>query len=725
MYKTQVTLIFLACVAIFNTNNIYAEAVNVNLNVNSTATIIEEAAPETIIVTANKIKDRNYSQNTKFTNNTMAIDSLGNTIKLSQYPAQINIIKHKDIANKQAQTLADVVKQDTSVNQNYAPLGYQENFSIRGSTLNLDSSYMLNGVPTSNRQIASLANKEAVLIAKGINASETSPISGGGSINYITKRAKDITQATIQAQGSGEFGASIDIGRTTNINNTKNDYMGYRINAEGVSLKPYVKTATGHKHLLSLALDGKYGDVKWQIDGDYSNHTQYSVPGYQLLGGNDIPQNVQPKTMLNNPEWRKPVDTTSYNLGGKVDVGINKNWGIKSSLQYSNINIDDYVAFPYSFKTNGDYKLADYQSLDLNYKNIYSDVAVNGKVYTGPIKHNITLGISAADFEKSGRDSITAGKETRNIYNPELIIKPYKATGEYLAPAYRQLKNTQTSIFARDVLSYDKAKLYLGGRFVHMNEQAKTSLNSPIIEATKSIFLPNVAAVYNINSNLGVYTQYAQNIEIGKNKDIVDYNASYLPARKVKQFELGLNYADKISKAGLALFNTSKPFEYIDNYAFFQEGTETRRGIEANVSTNYGALAIGGGATYFLKAKQDGTSVDSYNNVTSVNIPKFKSNIWAEYAIMPHTYINGAWNYEASKVAKKDASISIPAHNTFDLGLRYDYKLAAYKTKSSFKLNVENITNKNYWKDAGEAFGENYIHLGAPRTYKASLTMDF
>jgi outer membrane receptor for monomeric catechols len=209
----------------------------------------------------------------------------------------ITKVNNKKIANIQATTLADVAKLDSSLNQNYAPIGYQENFSLRGLPLNLDASYLLNGIPSSHRQIPNLANKEQIEIIKGVDALGSVNGSAGGAVNYITKKAKDIKQVNTYAQGSGEYGFGLDVGKIYN------DNFGYRVNLDYAKLKPYVKLATGEKYLASIALSGKQNKLSWQLDADYQYHRQYSVPGYQLLGGTDIPQNVEAETMLHNLEY--------------------------------------------------------------------------------------------------------------------------------------------------------------------------------------------------------------------------------------------------------------------------------------------------------------------------------------------------------------------------------------------------------------------------------------
>ncbi len=659
---------------------------------------------------------------TNDSNNTQKINIFGQQFNKNLYPQQINSISSQDFKRKQAKTLFDVVQADSSVNSNYAPIGYQENYSIRGSTLNLDSSYMLNGAPITNRQIPNLANKQRIDIVKGIsgaNGLQNVTINGGGAINYITKRPANVQQITIDAKTKAEYGIEADLG-------SKSDSGGYRINLDYHKLKPYVDTATGEKYLASVALDINRDKLKWQIDADYQEHKQYSVPGVQLLGGTNIPD-VSNKLMLNNPNWRKQVNTAALNLGNRLEYAFTPDSKISSNMQYSKTKIDDYVAFPYSFKSNGDYKLADYQAPDQTLTNKYIDLTFNTAFNTGELKHRATIGVSHFNFSKKNPTSITYAKEVRNIYNPEQIIQAYTLTGETIGSSYTSLKHQQNNIFVRDVIEYDKAQLFLGATFANVKESAN-NINANIANVSINKFLPNIALVYGINDNFGVYTSYAKNLEIGRDADVIGYNSGYLPPKIAQQFELGFNYGNKLHKIQAAYFKNSKPFEYVDPsaYTYVQDGKELRSGLELNLSgknldtlTNYGLSA-----TYFLQATQKNTAINNYNNSKAVNVPKVKTSVWLEQAIpnIQGLYAGLAWNYEASKSVLYDASVKIPSYNTFDANLRYNQNYG--KNNYTFRLGIDNILDKKYFKDAGIAYGEHYIHYGAPRTYKLSMSVD-
>lgn len=85
---------------------------------------------------------------------------------LAAIPASIHTVTAELIADQHAKTLSDVVKNDASVGDGYAPIGYYANFVMRGFSLNAGSSYLLNGNLLRGEQNVALENKEQVEIQK-------------------------------------------------------------------------------------------------------------------------------------------------------------------------------------------------------------------------------------------------------------------------------------------------------------------------------------------------------------------------------------------------------------------------------------------------------------------------------------------------------------------------------------------------------------------------------
>src|SRR5690554_2123853 len=106
---------------------------------------------DTIVITAD--------ESTPYFSSTVKIEGLG-TDRLQKAHASISVVTADVIADQQARVLSDVIKNDASVGDGYAAIGYYPNFVSRGFALDLASSYLVNGNVIRGEQNVALENKE-------------------------------------------------------------------------------------------------------------------------------------------------------------------------------------------------------------------------------------------------------------------------------------------------------------------------------------------------------------------------------------------------------------------------------------------------------------------------------------------------------------------------------------------------------------------------------------
>ena len=109
-------------------------------------------------------------------------------VPLQQAPLSATVVT-RDLLNDQgARLLSDVVKNDASIGEDYAPVGYYGDYEIRGFPIDLATGLEINGMTIAGEQDVPLENKESVEFLKGIAGVESGVASAGGLINYVTKR---------------------------------------------------------------------------------------------------------------------------------------------------------------------------------------------------------------------------------------------------------------------------------------------------------------------------------------------------------------------------------------------------------------------------------------------------------------------------------------------------------------------------------------------------------
>ena len=682
-------------------------------------------------------------------------------------------VTRKQIDETLAQKVSEVLRNDSSVQANYSPLGYYEAFSIRGFALDFGTAYQLNGMPLAAEANIPLENKERVEIIKGVSSQESGAISPGGYINFVTKRPKNITAGTVGYGEKGNFSQAIDYGRWLNDEKT----MGVRLNAAHEEIKPYAKEANGTRKFFSASMDFVPSNrTRIETDFDYQKKSQFTQPGWQLLGGTALPS-INPTQVLAVQSWRKPTETEQTNLGVRLNHELENGWKINSGYQISRIVTDDNSSFPWGcasevyntynydsdgyygrykigsnyFCRNGDFTISDFHSKNELHQNQQGKIDLSNKFNYEDLTHIINFGFSRfhrrvaqpnyvwtdanlvnGKFGDSSdpADTVSAADlATGNIYNNP-NGSAYSGASSYAPIDKFGYSNTQDSFNFNNLFDTKDGYIYqLGGKLINSREEWAT----PYLlgNSNKSRFLPTLSVLKKISPNSQAYGSYSKGLELGGRAPIIAHNANVvLPIKITEQVEFGIkNHINSKTTTSISIFEIRKPYEYttIDGIYygdFVQRGEQIHRGVDLSFYSELtNRLNINSSAT-FIQAKTYGTS-DIFTGKYAMNVPKFKLSTFANYKLpdLENTSLIGGWLYEGSKYAKRDNSISVPGYHRFDLGLSQTTKLNQYRTR--FNFFVENVFDKRYWRDVSEFLGDAYLIPGAPRIFRASATIEF
>ena len=676
-------------------------------------------------------------------------------------------ITREQIDAQISQRASDVITNDASVGRNYTPIGYYESFSIRGFALDSATAYKINGMAMASEANIPLENKERVEIIKGISALEAGILSPGGLINYVTKRAnQDINTVSIGYGEKGSFSQAIDISRKQ----SNDGVLGYRINLAHEDYNPYVTAAKGYRNFASLALDiSPSAKTKWETDIDYQKRSQFSVPGYQLLGANGIPPIDPYKHLTAEQTWQNPVVTEQVNFGAKFTQELESGWKATGGYQISRIKTDDNLAFPWSSPTNfyhggdfyyplnsnrfnsaGEFIIYDYRSIDETRQNQELKFELSGKASTHQISHDLTFGTSIQYRKVSQPNWINNCAQPNydycgNFGDPEDAtgITPgsiYGTTTVYSrstsAPIdFYQYSNQQRSLYFQDNLSskayLGESKLHLGGRIVDISEKWINgyAVKSGTSEDTK--FLPSLGVSYQGIKGSTQYITYSKGLELGGQAPIIASNyADPMKLKETHQYEIGNKTLLKNNiQLGISAFRIDKPYEYTTNdgtkyTSYVQAGKQIHTGLEANLSGSITQRTSINASASIIDSKIEGSG-GPHDGKKAVNVPTFSSNVFAIYRVpgQERLSLNATWRYVGSKYVTRENDAKVPAYHRIDLGAAKSYKNS--QGLMTIRLGIENIFDKRYWSDAPEFMGDSYLIPGAPRIFRASATVEF
>ena len=683
------------------------------------------------------------------------------SLPLASAPVSATVVT-RDLMNDQvSRLLSDVVKNDASIGEDYAPVGYYGDYQIRGFTVDLATGLQINGMVIAGEQDVPLENKQSVEFVKGIAGVESGITTAGGLINYVTKRPALVKTVDMATDHRGTAFAGVDLGRF--FGSAKQ--FGVRANMAGEDIHTYVESANGWRGVGALTTDWKVSDVAtWKTDFEYQHKRERSVAGYQLLGGTTVPalNTVFPSAMLGNEPWSKPNIFDGINGSSRLDLDVTPDWHVYFEGSYSHSLIDDNVIYPYGcyyeavcdptqggtappyfFAPDGTYDIYDYRSPGERRVDALGEAVASGRIKLGGITHNLVFGGSifhrgvdlagtpgpnAPDTVQDGAVYTYIGSE--NIYQPNVQF-PIESPVQQAGPLSLADFNRQSSGIVQDRVDLPgRVRLTAGGRYASVTDFNFTG--------SKGVWLPQYSATYAPVKDLTLYGNYSVLLSLGPQAPFwaaaqSGNGSTFLAPFFTRQAEIGAKFepGQRILLTA-ALFRMRQPFFYpkVDPDdpelpIFLSEGHETHDGVEIGAqgkATNW--LRLSATAAGIL-ATSDDTGTPAFDGKQVINVPKVKTSVFADVAMpriagmrLSDFHLLPGWGYTGRKEATRDDAVSVGGYNLFNLGARYSP--GGEQGRMTLRVYADNILDKRYWKDTGASYGDTFIHLGAPTTVRLS-----
>ena len=658
-----------------------------------------------------------------------------NEAPLLDTPASIAVFNESLIKDQQARLLSEVLRNDASVGDSYAPIGYYENFVVRGFSLNAASSYKINGRTITGEQNVALENKQRVELLKGLSGLQSGIAEPSGVINYVTKRPEDVRSVTVSTDDRGSGYLATDVGGWFG----SEQQFGLRANVAHEDLNSYVEHANGHRDFLSLAFDWNISpDAVLQLDAEYQNKQQRSVPGYQLLGGTELPHNASPRKLLGHQSGANQVGIDSLNLNGKFEYRFSDQWKGSVSAAHSKVVIDDYSSFAWGgdtagnenyFSPEGDYGIYDFRSPDDTRRDDEIQAAMTGLFNTAGLGHELTFGTSAFRRVIDKRESINEWIGTGNINQEPENFPRYAGA---LNDSHRNLDSRQYGLFVTDRISFNEQwQTIVGGREVRLDEKAFDAQGNESRHTQQYVFLPQAALIYKPIENLSLYTSYSKGLSLGGQAPWFALNSDETLAPTVsRQIEAGVKYDWRRISFAAAIFQTRQAYQYAKpddagTFTYVQQGEQKNTGLELSANgwaTERLQIATSVAA---IRARVTGSGTPEYEGHQAINVPRLRASLYADYALpwVDGLALLGGVQYSASKYANRTGDVEVGDYAIVNVGSRYTTRLDGYETV--FRLSVDNLFDKRYWRDTGEYLGDDYLFQGAPLTARLSATVNF
>ncbi len=654
------------------------------------------------------------------------VDVMDTPFNITNYTAQL-------IADQQAETVLDVLKNEPSVRQT-APTGTlaDASFNIRGFNLSPGSA-TFDGLQGMAPAVGNLSVEfaERVEVLKGPSALlyGMSPSGAvGGAINLAPKRAGDapLTRLTLGVESDALWKAQVDAGRRFGASHE----WGLRFNGRYKDGDRFIDDAKNEGSLGALALDYRGERLRMSLDAYRMQEKQHgggTLNAFFVSGLTSIPAAPDARTNMYPGVPQSKETTQAVILGGEYD--FSDRWTGYAKLGAQRNEFEGPVNFGVQdIQANGDADVIRDDAPSFA-KTKSAEAGLRGRLQTGAVSHALALSASYLNRDSGGGFAFAESPHPTNIYKPTPI-------DDWLVPAsaddLRTTSETILSGFAlADTLGFidDRVLLTLGVR--RQNVEAKNfddTTGAVTSNYDEDAWTPMAGLVVKTTDDLSLYANYIEGLSQGTTVgDGFQNTGEVFPPYKTEQIEVGAKLQTGSFTNTLSLFQIEQPSTLTDDSTtplptLRLNGEQRNRGIEwATFGELTQSLRMLGGVTYLqgeLTKTQDG--VDDGNEAAGT--PPWMANLGLDWDVpgLSGLAVNGRMTYTSEQYVDSANSYKLASWTRLDLGARYATMLGGKDVV--FRANVDNVFDRDYWQGV---FFNGSVTLGAPRTFRLSATVDF
>ncbi|OOE84042.1 TonB-dependent siderophore receptor [Salinivibrio sp. PR6] len=639
------------------------------------------------------------------------------------------------IADQQAKSVGDVLKNDPAVRQSVGFGNFQELYMIRGFPVYSDD-MTLNGVyGILPRQYVAASMLERVEVFRGANTFVNGAAPGGsaigGSINLIPKRAgsEPLTHVTVGTQSDGQSYGALDLGRRFG----DNQESGLRVNLVARDGDDAVDDQDTQLGVLSLGFDHLGDNFRMSADVGYQDH-HIGSPRPSVTPGSAIPSLPSSDTNYAQ-DWTYTDEKQLFGVvRAEYDFSIQTTAWVAAGMRRGKEH--NLLANP---TADGNGNLTTYLFDNVREDTVMSaDSGVRHEFSTGSIGHTVVVSGSLYQsrsknaYEMSDWSGVSVG--TLTDYDQISIPVVTSSAGNMSDPTETE-RVTYSSAALADTLSLfdDQVKLMLGARLQRLETKSfDYNTGDRTGGYSKTTLTPSLGVVYQPTLDVSLYANYAEALLPGEvapesnNGVTVANKGDVLKPNRSEQYEVGAKYDTGSYGAVVSLFEISKPtYMYDSNNNYTDNGEQRHRGIELSAfGEPIEQVKVLGGVTLIDADIVKSSNIDAEGK-NAIGVPKVQANLNLEWEtpFVEGLILEGRTVYTGYQYASSDNSLELPSWTRFDLGARYGMKVG--DNALTLRARIDNVTDKNYWASAGGYPGSNYLVQGSPRTVVLSASYDF
>ncbi|WP_455287082.1 TonB-dependent siderophore receptor [Cupriavidus necator] len=600
--------------------------------------------------------------------------------------------------------------------------GLWDNFAMRGFTgnENTGAGYLVNGFAANRGYTAPMdaATIERVEVLKGPTSSLYGTGEPGGTFNVVTRQPQFRPAQTysfevgtrdayrLAADVTGPLGENV-AGRLIAVADHQGSTRDY-INSQRYLVAPSFTWMLGNDTILQYAAEVQRYTTPMDRGVVAVNGQLGRIPRSRFLG--------EP----GDGDMR--LDSQSHQLS--VEHQFSEQWKGRLALSYRGGALTGHSTEAAALAADGrtlsrSRRYRDFQSDDVSLQ-----ASVTGKFTTGPVGHELLLGLDAYRFGNTmqvlRRNPSAAAPYAIDIYDP-VYGQPAPPMSWNMDTYERQ---TNVGLYAQDQISLgERWRVLAGARFDAFDQSLDDHLRGSRTTQHQNAVSPRVGVSYLASQNVSLFANASQSFRPNAGVDAA--GRPFDPERgRAVEAGIKLDSDDRRTGATLAVFEIRKrnvlAADPTDPSFFIAAGEARSRGVELDVAGQIGThwRLSGSFALTDAEITQD-TRIAPGTPLS--NVPRTSGSLLAVYedaAPIGQRYgIGAGLRYVGRRSGDVQDSFSLPAYAAVDL-----HGYWQYSRNLRVSLNVGNLFDKTYY---ASSFNSVWIAPGAGRTVRLGVQLSY
>lgn len=642
------------------------------------------------------------------------------------------------IRNQQARSVGDVLQNDPAVRVSKGFGNFQELYVIRGFPVYSDDMTYNGLYGVLPRQYVAAELLERVEVFHGATAFLNGAAPGGsgvgGAFNLVPKRAPDgdLNRLTAGFEGADEIYAAADLSRRFG----QDDAWGVRLNLVSRAGEGAIEDQHSELRVLGLGVDRRGDRARFSADLGWQDN-RIDAPRPAVTPNGAVPEAPSADSNFAQP-WTFTDEEQLFGAArGEFDLTDSVTaWAAFGGRNGKEHNV---LANP---KADADGSLRAYRFDNVREDTVWSgDVGVRADLTTGPVGHRLVA--SASQVQSRSKNAWAAsnfsGFPAGNLYAPVFVAPPAAdiPSGSFEDPHVTERVKT-SSVAVADMMSFLEGRILAtaGVRYqkieTHSYDYVTGAEFGPGYD--DDAWTPAFAVVFKPSDRISLYANYAEALQPGRTAPaqidgvIVANAGEVLAPFQSEQVEAGVKYDGGTFGGTLSVFRATQPGPHFDTTTriYSADGEQENTGVELGV---YGEPVTGvrliGGATW-LDAEVVRSLDAALVGKRPTGSPEFQASLNAEWDVpmLAGLTLEGRAVYTGEQPVNGANTVELDSWTRFDAGVRYAFEAGGKPL--TVRARVENIADEDQWVAVGGySPTSSYLTLGAPRTFRLSVSADF